>query len=243
MKSRAELLLMQIAVAVVGIALWYLLSTYPVFGYIVLPPFFFSNPVDVAAQIVDWFTTGVIWKHLWVTLEESLLAFVIGSIGGVLIGFWFARQPRVAAVFAQASSAFFLKGSNALGWGMQNRLARIFNPKSARTVMLAVDHGYFQGPTTGLERVDLTILPLLPYADTLMLTRGILRTIIPPTFGKGIVLRASGGPSILSDLSNEQIAMHIHEQKESLRTSTKEGHEPARFHLLGANLLPPGSCR
>ena len=77
--------------------------------------------------------------------------------------------------------------------------------------MLAIDHGYFQGPTTGLERVDVTILPLLPYADTLMLTRGILRTIIPPTFGKGIVLRASGGPSILSDLSNEQIAIDIDE--------------------------------
>ena len=99
MKSRAQLMLMQIAVAVVGIALWYLLSTYPLFGRVVLPPFFFSNPVEVAAQIVDWFVTGVIWKHLWVTLEESMLAFVIGSLGGVLIGFWFARQPRTAAVF------------------------------------------------------------------------------------------------------------------------------------------------
>ena len=64
-----------------------------------LPPFFFSNPVDVAEQIVVWFATGVIWKHLWVTLIESILAFVIGSIGGVLVGFWFARQPRTAAVF------------------------------------------------------------------------------------------------------------------------------------------------
>jgi 3-hydroxy-5-phosphonooxypentane-2,4-dione thiolase len=106
---------------------------------------------------------------------------------------------------------FFLKGCNSVDWGMKNRLSRIFDPKSGRTVMLAIDHGYFQGPTTGLERVDVTILPLLPYADTLMLTRGILRTIIPPTFGKGIVLRASGGPSILSDLSNEQIAIDIDE--------------------------------
>jgi len=96
---RTQLLAMQIAVAVVGIALWYLLSTYPLFGHVVLPPFFFSTPVDVAAQIVTWFATGVIWKHLWVTLIESMLAFVIGSIGGVLIGFWFARQPRTAAVF------------------------------------------------------------------------------------------------------------------------------------------------
>ena len=99
MNSRAQLLAMQIAVAVVGLLLWHLLSTYPVFGRILLPPFFFSNPVDVAAQIVTWFATGVIWKHLWVTLEESLLAFVIGSFGGVMVGFWFARQPRTAAVF------------------------------------------------------------------------------------------------------------------------------------------------
>ena len=97
--SRLTLLTLQILVAVVAVAAWYLLSTYPVFGKILLPPFFFSTPVDVAAQIVDWFATGVIWKHLWVTLIESILAFVIGSIGGVLIGFWFARQPRVAAVF------------------------------------------------------------------------------------------------------------------------------------------------
>jgi len=107
--------------------------------------------------------------------------------------------------------AFFLKGCNSVDWGMKNRLSRIFDPKSGKTVMLAIDHGYFQGPTTGLERVDVTILPLLPYADTLMLTRGILRTIIPPTFDRGIVLRASGGPSILSDLSNEQIAIDIDE--------------------------------
>ncbi len=109
------------------------------------------------------------------------------------------------------SEPFFLKGCNSLDWGMKNRLSRIFNPISGKTVMLAIDHGYFQGPTTGLERVDVTILPLLPYCDTLMLTRGILRTIVPPTFNKGIVLRASGGPSILSDLSNEQIAIDIDE--------------------------------
>ena len=107
--------------------------------------------------------------------------------------------------------AFFLKGCNSFDWGMKNRLSKIFDPKSGKTVMLAIDHGYFQGPTTGLERVDVTILPLLPYADTLMLTRGILRTIVPPTFDRGIVLRASGGPSILSDLSNEQIAIDIDE--------------------------------
>jgi NitT/TauT family transport system permease protein len=97
--SRVTLLAMQILVAVVCIGAWYIFSTYPIAGRVLLPPFFFSNPVDVAKQIVDWFVSGVIWKHLWVTLEESLLAFVIGSVGGVAVGFWFARQPRTAAVF------------------------------------------------------------------------------------------------------------------------------------------------
>ncbi|MHB0938374.1 MAG: 3-hydroxy-5-phosphonooxypentane-2,4-dione thiolase [Armatimonadota bacterium] len=105
--------------------------------------------------------------------------------------------------------AFFLKGLNAVDWGLQNRMSNIFNAKSGKTVMLAIDHGYFQGPTTGLERVDVTILPLLPYADTLMLTRGMLRSTIPSTYTRGIVLRASGGPSILKELSNEQLALDI----------------------------------
>src|SRR5512136_462319 len=111
----------------------------------------------------------------------------------------------------QVTEGFFLKGSNSLDWGMKNRLARIFNPDSGRTVMLAIDHGYFQGPTTGLERVDINILPLVPYADTLMLTRGILRTVIPPSTSKSIVLRVSGGTSILKELSNEDIAVDIEE--------------------------------
>ncbi|AXK83629.1 ABC transporter permease [Pseudolabrys taiwanensis] len=97
--SRLTLLVLQILVAVVTVALWHGLTTYPIFGKILLPPFFFSTPVDVAKQVVDWFVSGVIWKHLWVTLSESILAFVLGSIGGVLVGFWFARQPRTAAVF------------------------------------------------------------------------------------------------------------------------------------------------
>jgi putative autoinducer-2 (AI-2) aldolase len=105
--------------------------------------------------------------------------------------------------------AFFLKGSHALDWGMQNRLGRVFNPRSGRTVMLAIDHGYFQGPTSGLERVDVTIVPLLPHADALMLTRGVLRSTIPPAFGGGVVLRASGGPSVLKELSNELLAVDV----------------------------------
>jgi putative autoinducer-2 (AI-2) aldolase len=104
---------------------------------------------------------------------------------------------------------FFLKGSGALDWGMQNRLARIFSPASGRTVMLAIDHGYFQGPTTGLERVDVNIVPLLPHCNALMVTRGILRSVIPSSFTNGTVLRASGGPSVLKELSNEQIAMDM----------------------------------
>jgi putative autoinducer-2 (AI-2) aldolase len=109
----------------------------------------------------------------------------------------------------QKTEGFFLKGSNSLDWGMKNRLSRIFNPKTGRTVMLAIDHGYFQGPTTGLERIDLNILPLVPYADTLMLTRGILRTIVPPSISQSIVMRVSGGTSILKELSNEEIAVDI----------------------------------
>ena len=109
----------------------------------------------------------------------------------------------------QKNQAFFVKGSGALDWGMQNRLSRIFRPESGRTVMLAVDHGYFQGPTSGLERMDVNIVPLAPYADSLMLTRGALRSVIPASYQKGVVLRASGGPSVLRELSNEQLAMDI----------------------------------
>jgi putative autoinducer-2 (AI-2) aldolase len=110
---------------------------------------------------------------------------------------------------AAENRPFFLKGAGSLDWGMQNRFARIFNPDSGRTVMLAIDHGYFQGPTTGLERVDLNIVPLLPHCDALMLTRGMLRTTIPSSFQRGVVLRASGGPSILKELSDERIAVDL----------------------------------
>jgi putative autoinducer-2 (AI-2) aldolase len=109
----------------------------------------------------------------------------------------------------QKNSAFYLKGSGALDWGMQNRLARIFNPASGRTVMLAFDHGYFQGPTTGLERIDLNIVPLIPYADVLMCTRGALRSVIPASATNAVVLRCSGGQSILTELSRELIAVDI----------------------------------
>ncbi|HWE78802.1 MAG TPA: ABC transporter permease [Pseudolabrys sp.] len=107
--SRVSLLALQILVAIVCVGGWYVFSTYPIGGRVLLPPFFFSTPVDVVSQIVAWFVSGVIWKHLWVTLQESILAFVIGSAGGILVGFWFARQPRTAAVFDP-----YVKMANAL---------------------------------------------------------------------------------------------------------------------------------
>ncbi|PPL19049.1 3-hydroxy-5-phosphonooxypentane-2,4-dione thiolase [Microterricola pindariensis] len=110
---------------------------------------------------------------------------------------------------AGATGAFHLKGLGGQDWGMRARLSRIFDPADGKTVMLAFDHGYFQGPTSGLERLDRSIVPLIPQADALMLTRGALRTTIPAESGKGIVLRASGGPSVLTDLSNEELAVSI----------------------------------
>jgi 3-hydroxy-5-phosphonooxypentane-2,4-dione thiolase len=105
----------------------------------------------------------------------------------------------------QKSENFFLKGSNNLEWGMKDRLARIFNPRSGHTVMLAFDHGYIMGPTSGLERMDLTIVPLIEYADCLMCTRGALRQVVPPTSNKPISLRASAGSTVLTDLNDEVI--------------------------------------
>ncbi|TDS87059.1 putative autoinducer-2 (AI-2) aldolase [Rahnella sp. BIGb0236] len=107
----------------------------------------------------------------------------------------------------QDNHAFFLKGSGQLDWGMQSRLARIFNPASGRTVMLAFDHGYFQGPTTGLERIDINIAPLFAHTDVLMCTRGVLRSVVPAAVNKPVVMRASGANSILTELSNETVAV------------------------------------
>src|SRR3954466_4918807 len=106
---RLMLLFWQLMVAVVALSLWQFFATVPMFGRMVLPPFFFSTPVDVFSQIVAWFASGIIWKHLGITLLESMLAFVIGSTLGILVGFWFARQPRVAAIFDP-----YVKMANAL---------------------------------------------------------------------------------------------------------------------------------
>ena len=94
-----------------------------------------------------------------------------------------------------------------MDWGLSNRLARILKPPHGRTVMLAVDHGYFLGPTSGLEEPERTIAPLLPHADSLMLTRGVLRTSVPPSADIPIVLRVSGGTSILRELSQEGLTV------------------------------------
>lgn len=96
-----------------------------------------------------------------------------------------------------------------MNWGMKNRLSRIINPKTGHCVMLAVDHGYFQGPTTGLRNLGKTVNPLLPYADALMITRGALKNWIPPEMDKPVVLRVSGGQSILKELSNEIITTSV----------------------------------
>ncbi len=91
-----------------------------------------------------------------------------------------------------------------MDWGKQNRIDRIIKPDTGKTVMLAVDHGYFMGPTTGLEKLDAAVNPLLPYADTLMLTRGALRNYIDPGVDIPITLRVSGGTSIL----NQEALLH-----------------------------------
>lgn len=97
-----------------------------------------------------------------------------------------------------------------MDWGLKNRLSRIIKPDTGRAVMLAVDHGYFLGPTSRLEDPKTTIMPLAPYADSIMLTRGVLRNSIDPSLLNSVVLRVSGGTSIVGeDLANEGIITSI----------------------------------
>ena len=122
--SRLTLLALQLLVAAVALLTWHVGATFPLSSWrfvpqalfetpleklYVLPKFFFSTPFDVLARVVKLFVTGIIWKHLWITLTETLLAFLIGAAGGVLVGFWFARKPLVAAVFDP-----YVKMANAL---------------------------------------------------------------------------------------------------------------------------------
>jgi putative autoinducer-2 (AI-2) aldolase len=97
-------------------------------------------------------------------------------------------------------------------WGLKNRLARIIKPQNNRALMLAVDHGYFLGPTEKLENAKKTISPLLKYCDSLMLTRGVQRTSVDPNTSVPMVLRVSGGASIIGeDLSQEEITVTMEE--------------------------------
>jgi putative autoinducer-2 (AI-2) aldolase len=99
--------------------------------------------------------------------------------------------------------SFFLKGLDHVDWGIKDRMARIFDPRSGNTVMLAFDHGYIMGPTSGLERIDLNIVPLMHQADCLMCTRGVLRSCVPPHVNKPISLRFSAGSTVLTELNDE----------------------------------------
>lgn len=124
------------------------------------------------------------------------------------VGNKMAKDYHLDAPFAQ--SGFYVKGAAHLDWGMQARLAQIFWPESGNTVMLAFDHGYIMGPTSGLERLDLVIPELAPYVDVLMGTRGALRTCVPPTTKKAVALRVTGGPSVLQDdMSHESLVVDL----------------------------------
>lgn len=110
------------------------------------------------------------------------------------------------------NKAFFLKGMENADWGMKTRLSKIFNPEDGRTVMLAFDHGYIMGPTTGIERLDLDIKDLIEEVDVLMATRGALKTSITPTHNKAVALRSTAGSSVLDDdMSHEVLAVDIND--------------------------------
>lgn len=120
-----------------------------------------------------------------------------------------AKQFSENIEFANNGS-FHVKGAVHYDWGMKDRLSRIFSPASGKTVMLAFDHGYFMGPVSGLERLDLLLPKLAKHADCLMGTRGAIRSCIPPVFNKSIALRASSGSSVLQDdLSHESMVVDM----------------------------------
>ena len=132
-----------------------------------------------------------------------------------------------------------------MDWGMKNRMCRIFKPATGRTVMLAIDHGYFLGPTRGLEQPDHTVEKLLPHADSLMLTRGVLRRCIPSSSSTPIVLRVSGGTSILTELSNEGLTVDMEDalrvNASAVTLSVFVGEEGERTTLLNlARLVDAG---
>lgn len=103
------------------------------------------------------------------------------------------------------NKSFYMKGSDNLDWGMKSRLGRIFRPETGRTVMLAFDHGFIMGPTSGLERIDLNIVPIAQYADCLMACRGAVRSMLPPEINKPLCLRADAGSTILTELNHNRL--------------------------------------
>lgn len=132
-----------------------------------------------------------------------------------------------------------LKGTENMGWGMKNRLSRIFNPRSGRTVMLAFDHGFIMGPTSGLERIDLSIVPLMEYADCLMCTRGILQTTIPAGVDKPVCLRSDAGSTVLTELNRNLLidvedAIRINASAMAVMLSAGDGEQEA---VTVANLV------
>lgn len=143
--------------------------------------------------------------------------------------------------FGQASQldTFHVKGASNLTWGMKDRLSRIFNPKTGRSVMLAFDHGFIMGPTSGLERIDLNIVPLTQYADCLMCTRGILQTSIPPSVNKPICLRSDAGSTILTELNRNVLidvedAIRMNASAMAVMFSAGDGEHEA---ITAANLV------
>ncbi|MCJ1902419.1 MULTISPECIES: ABC transporter permease [Paracoccus] len=107
--NRAVLTTLQILVAVIAVALWWVITKTSILGDPARIQFFFSTPADVFWQIVAWFRSGEIWRHLWITLVEAALAFVIGAVAAMIAGFWLARRPKLAAVFDP-----YVKAANAL---------------------------------------------------------------------------------------------------------------------------------
>ncbi|MDR1828201.1 MAG: 3-hydroxy-5-phosphonooxypentane-2,4-dione thiolase [Methylobacteriaceae bacterium] len=109
-----------------------------------------------------------------------------------------------------ANEGYHMKGLGNLDWGMKDRLSRMFRPDTGHTVMLAFDHGYIMGSTSGLERLDIVVPRLASHVDVLMGTRGAIRTCVPPTFNKAVALRCSAGSSVLDeDMSHEVVGVDI----------------------------------
>jgi putative autoinducer-2 (AI-2) aldolase len=120
-----------------------------------------------------------------------------------------AREVRELPTEERSKKGKWIKGCDSLGWGMRNRLSRLIKP-DGHCQFLPIDHGYFQGPTRCLERPGETIRDLLPYADGLFVTRGVLRASIDPDIETPIILRVSGGTSVVGrDLANEIITTSI----------------------------------